>query len=278
MPKSVPPSVVAAWSIAIFIVITATVAIAFLLWSPNVVAWLSAFLCAAYSGMVARAFLRHSTRLFTVMALFAFSWTLLLPYWANVTLAPGAAVIGVYTSFLSVYIGSLLMLHAQLEQGSDHPHGIVPWQVVALVLLLAVASPSIPTMMGPAGTIFQITTRQFTILIDEFLGLIGFVAVALGIKRCFGVGPGLMIAVIVALYGAVGLAFLILQWPEPIDHLPILTPYVYSIYAYLLSVAKLSYAAAFCSIIAYYGMREADRRAGVWHWALMLVGVQGPLP
>jgi hypothetical protein len=261
------PKAFIGWALAIIAGAAMIVALAFKLVPENYVAWSITCFCGIISGRFALTFLRRSPRLFTVMALFTFTWTLLLLFWMDPSNQSGKEIIGVYTSFLSVYIGSLLMLHAE---GQDASHKTARWQVAALILLLAVATPSIPGLATPTGDpIPLMTTRQFTILMDLFLGIIGFISVVLGVSRCFGVNAAGMIGTILIFYAAIGGTFTVHQWAGPASTMPV--------YAGLFSVAKLAYAAAFSGVVVYRGMPDEDRKAGLWHWIMMLLGMEGSL-
>src|SRR3984893_16202381 len=80
------------------------------------IAWWVVLACVIFSARIATTFLRQNPRLFTVMALFACSWALLLPYYGVAQNVERLEILGAFSGFLSVYIGGLLMLQAEHEQ------------------------------------------------------------------------------------------------------------------------------------------------------------------
>jgi hypothetical protein len=253
-------------ALVVFFAIASLLGLAFLFLSSTIVAWSSAFLCSIAAATVAIKFLNRNVRLFTVMALFSFSWTLLLPYWAEPAISPQVELNPVYAGFLSVYIGSLLMLHRQLHDGHNAPRKIVPWQVVALWLLLAVAAPS-----TPGGSKFLgLDAIQFTMLIDIILGILGFVSVSIGVWKCFGPRAGSLIGITLLFYGIIGVTYDAQRWFNPAS----LSVPIQHLYAYLFSLVKLCYAIFFIAIVAHEGMPEEDRKEGPVHWIFVLAGVQ----
>jgi len=81
--------------------------------TPTSIAWFATLFCVFFSARIATAFLRSNPRLFTVMALFACSWAVLLPYYGMPDSVGRAELLSALGGFLSVYTGGLLMLHAR---------------------------------------------------------------------------------------------------------------------------------------------------------------------
>src|SRR5947209_4743451 len=102
--------------------------------------WVATFFCMVFSARVAAAFLQRTPRLFTVMALFALGWALLLPY--HVGTGSGVELLPAFNGVLFVYIGGLLILDHNLRDANKDNDHIVWVQNLALVLLCAIAAPS----------------------------------------------------------------------------------------------------------------------------------------
>jgi hypothetical protein len=70
--------------------------------TPSTVAWSAALFCLVFSARMADGFLRASPRLFTVMALFACSWAVLLPYYGMPANVPRPELLSALGGFLSI--------------------------------------------------------------------------------------------------------------------------------------------------------------------------------
>ena len=77
--------------------------------ADTTVAWGVTFLCMAYAGRVANAFVSDNSRLYTVLALFALGRAMLLPYYGNNSQSELFVAFG---GFLAIYMGFLLALEA----------------------------------------------------------------------------------------------------------------------------------------------------------------------
>lgn len=69
------------------------------------IAWSATLFCVFFSARIGTAFLRSNPRLFTVMALFACSWAVLLPYYGVPDNIGRAELLSALGGFLSVYTG-----------------------------------------------------------------------------------------------------------------------------------------------------------------------------
>src|SRR5947199_7243769 len=105
--------------------------------TPTTIAWSATLFCVVFSARMADGFLRASPRLFTVVALFACNWAVLLPYYGLPTNVPRPELLSALGGFLSIYAGGLLMLHAHQPRGPAPD--VVTWQVIGVNLLLLVA-------------------------------------------------------------------------------------------------------------------------------------------
>jgi hypothetical protein len=233
--------------------------------------------CVFFSARIALAFLRENPRLFTAQALFTFSWTLLLPYWSLRTDLERSSleIVGVYTGFLHVYIGGLLLLHAL--SGETRAHRIAWLQVIGLRLLLLVVTPTallgvvliwIDTQIGVKINDPESVRRHIMVFVGTLIGIVGFICVAWGVRRIGGWFSFVLISVIFLWYTAIGIASDIQFWIEPDGSRPLLPQdfLAPSTFEYWFAILKCAYTLTFGSIIAYYGMPEADRQAGFFHW------------
>ena len=246
----------------------------------NNIPWIATLGCVIFSSAIAFAFLRENPRLFTVMALFAFSWSLLLPYWAMPSSERGSwEVIGVYTGFLTVYIGALLLLHAHALQAASLSHwGVVALQATALRLLLYVVMPSALLLLGleKLNSFYNINMdeptmqtilRQIQSVIGFALGLIGFACIIWGVRRIGGTISAIALSAVLICYATIELAANIQFWFKLDDKLPPFCTYCPppTWYPNLFAIMKSLYTLVFGSTIAYHGMPAADRQAGFFH-------------
>src|SRR5687767_14588895 len=140
-------------------------------------AWFITFLCVYFSIKVATTFLRKQPRMFTVMALSAFMWTMLLGYYEVGETSERWETL---TGFLLVYIGGLLMLEAK-HSAKD---GIVLAQHIGVWLLPLIALPA--ALKSPHGDLFALSQRQTELLMGTVIGVAGFWVTALGVRRLCG--------------------------------------------------------------------------------------------
>jgi hypothetical protein len=150
-------------------------------------AWVVTLACMMISIWIALKFLQHSPRLFTVMALFACSWMLVLGGYEKVEHRELASVMSDVASFLQVYIGGLLILEGQ----DDHKHlpkiaWLQRWGVWLLLLIgapRAIALIFFPAFLGRVINETGLTDYQLSLITSAALDVISFVSVALGASR-----------------------------------------------------------------------------------------------
>jgi hypothetical protein len=137
----------------------------------------ASLICVVVSAGIARIYLQYAPRLFTAMALFAFIWALTFILWGT-TDQFIRAMLGVYTSFLTVYIGGLLTAHAERHRqtGETPPtparvHIFELWSITLLVFVVL------------GRTFYPFTKLHAAHFVEFLLGIIGFVALALGLNK-----------------------------------------------------------------------------------------------
>ena len=243
--------------------------------TPATLAWSATLFCVVFSARMADGFLRASPRLFTVMALFACNWAVLLPYYGMPADVPRPELLSALGGFLSIYAGGLLMLHAH------QPHGpapdVVTWQVIGVNLLLLVAVESALAIPGPQGAhLFGLSHHQTELAVGLLLVIAGFVAIAKGIKDLAGTLAFCVLAVILAGYAALEAKFAWQEWEN------VGTTVIPELYLYVFAAAKIIYTVAFGSIVAYKGMTDEDRtdpangRPRIGHWILLFLHIHHP--
>ena len=243
--------------------------------TPTTIAWSAALVCVVFSARMADGFLRASPRLFTVMALFACNWAVLLPYYGMPANVPRPELLSALGGFLSIYAGGLLMLHAH------QPHGpapdVVTWQVIGVNLLLLVAAESALAIPGPQGAhLFGLSHHQTELAVGLVLVVTGFVAIAKGVKDFAGTLAFCVLALILAGYAALEVKFAWQQWQNPE------TTTIPDLYLYVFAAAKVLYTLTFGSIVAYKGMTDQDRtdpatgRRRIGHWILLFLHIRHP--
>jgi hypothetical protein len=182
------------------------------------VGWSSAFLCLVISVYVATAHLQQRPRLFTVMALLACAWVLVL----SAYYAPGdrnptenlllslATDIGIV---LFAYIGGLLVSDVQATHAG---HAVkVPLELkIPLALLFLVAAPRAVELPGPLGHLLQLLTgnpafnaREVQLIVSLVIDFVGFASLARGVYVISGSSQIFkVLVVIIACY------LLLLSW------------------------------------------------------------------
>jgi hypothetical protein len=230
--------------------------------------WLATFFCLSFSFRIAMAFLRGNPRMFTVMALFTCAWGLLLPYYHEATIPASAELFAAHTGFLFVYVGGLVMLQAQIDYRHGDNNHIVPWQITGLVLLLVIATPSLPKIDTPSWKFDFFGVRdQLQLTIGTVLDIVGFFAIAIGIKRLLGNKPFAAIAVILVPYGLLDVGYTIDVFSQPAPRL--MSP----LYAYGFAISKVAFTLVFGCLVAHYGMPDNVRAAGPVNWIQRFFGI-----
>src|SRR5262245_44600933 len=149
--------------------------------SPATIARSATLFCVFFSARIGTGFLRGNPRLFTVMALFACSWAVLLPYYGTPDSMGRAELLSALGGFLAVYAGGLLMLHARAPH--EPAHDVVPWQVAGMYLLWVIVAQSALQIPGPpGGHLFGLSLHQTELGIGLVLDLAGFAAIGLGMQ------------------------------------------------------------------------------------------------
>jgi hypothetical protein len=239
--------------------------------TSTTIAWSVTLFCVFFSGRIATAFLKSNPRLFTVMALFACSWAVLLPYYAMPEGVEKPELLSALGGFLSVYAGGLLMLHAQLiqqpppQQKSQQARDVVSWQVVAVYLLLLVAAQSALAIPAPSGPGPGLTHHQAELVIGFLLVIAGFTSIVLGTRDVAGRRALWILIPILVCYGLLEGMFAWDQWyRDKTTEMP-------DVYGYLFSAAKAAYTLVFASIVAYKGMPDEDQQhlQSIFHWILI---------
>lgn len=182
----------------------------------HAVAWVATLLCLGISARAAKVFLRHNPRLFTVLAMFACSWALLLPYYAGDKEHPvNSDLFAAIGGFLLIYMGGLLMLESQTHETKDHHSGIVRWQVIGVNLLGLIAVPPILKVAGQPLQIDMLSSGVIAIWIGLLLDAVGYTSIALGVKKLCGYRQFFLIATILFAYVALELIYILTDWTLP---------------------------------------------------------------
>jgi hypothetical protein len=221
-----------------------------------------------FSARIATAFLRDTPRLFTVMAMFACAWMLVLGYYNSkvrgeasgelVNLASDLA------SYLLVYVGGLLVLETTPKgQGRRETH-VVALQILALNLVLFIAAPRAIDIIAPPGGVklLGFSKEDATHFVSAAMVGIGFAAVGLGAWRiASGLPLGILIGT-VTIYALLELySNTYCVWNE-CGKAEQLTPG----WALLFSALKLLFTLNFGCIVAQHGMSPDMRAAGWGYW------------
>jgi hypothetical protein len=211
---------------------------------------------------VAFKFLQEHPRLFTVTALFACSWMLVLGIYQSAEENKFAGQMSDVASFLDVYIGGLLILEG-LDDQQQHHNNIVWLQRGALWLLSIVAVPrafvvflnsdQFPELKEIVGSVFGPGDyqRQLGLVVSVALDFSGFTAIALGAKRISGPGLYSLLITILIIYALTLVAREMSVW---VTYKPMPAYFLFSFAA-----AKLALTLTLCGIIVLYAKRIGNK-------------------
>lgn len=198
--------------------------------NAEVIAWASTLLCTYFSARCAKAFLIGHPRLFTVMALLALVWALLLPYYShNIE----SELLPAYGGFILVYIGGLLTLEGKTKTGDPSKTLVSRNQSLGLWLFLLIAAPSFFALKMPEGAaIVSLSISQSELAIGTLLNVLGYWSITCGCRSLFGKRFFVLIASIFFVYSISEIGFTIWSFQHQRDAMP-------DGYRYLFSVLKL---------------------------------------
>jgi hypothetical protein len=223
---------------------------------------LTCVVCFVFSGAIARTFLRNNEQLFPVMALFALVWAIDVPYWLSQEPMTKAAL-GICTSFLTIYIGGLLL---SLTAGE-----VRPWQRLLQNLLqnlsFVLFSGCLLWAIIFEETYKGLPSRDAAFFVELILGAGGLALVAWGIGRMFGTRAAIVLASIFFLFTAsfftdyanknfnLGESFqTVIHWSG-------------RLHSFTSSVLKVLYTLTFGLLMGFAGI-DAKRRQELW-WPLI---------
>jgi hypothetical protein len=230
------------------------------------VAWWVTFVCIVFSARIATTFLRRNPRMFTVMALFACGWTLVLGAYGTPDERMLSDLITDIAAFLDVYIGGLLMAEGRANEAQEEAR-ISPLQVGALILLLFIAAPRAYAITVPQGTIFSLTLAQTKAYVSAALVTLGFGSIGLGARSISRGAPFIILATILVIYIACDVAYNLGYWPiAGSEWMPITA-------AFTFAALKAAFTLTFGSIVAYHGMSDEVRNRGPSYWVLSFFGL-----
>lgn len=231
-------------------------------------AWWTTLICVLFSARIATAFLRDAPRLFTVMALFACAWMLVLGYYSSkVRSEPSGELVNLVTdlaSYLLVYVGALLVLETSAKQGRRETH-VVALQILALYLVLFIAAPRALDLIAPAPgglKLLSFSKEDASHFVSAAMVVIGFAVVGLGAWQISSGLPLGILLVTVTIYALLEIySNTYCVWNE-CGKAEQLTPGM----ALVFSALKLLFTFNFGCIVAQYGMSPDMRAAGWWYW------------
>lgn len=168
---------------------------------PKIIAWIATILCAGFSARSAAVFAKHSPRVFTILALFALNWAVLIPYYSEPS--PSELLDG-FSGFLLVYVGVLLhreslnplrsIQSAPNTSGVSIPNSGMVQTVdnsaktflperIALKLLVLLIAPSALGLPFPQAVSPNILKIPYTApIVSTFITVLGYYAVCRAIR------------------------------------------------------------------------------------------------
>jgi hypothetical protein len=234
----------------------------------GIFAWVVTLVCFLLSAQTALSFLKHNSRLFTAMALFALGWAILLIYYGNIGDRTHLRDLTAFVDFLWIYMAALLRLVAMeadlVPRGSTMRETVIPLQGFALLLLGVLVAPSEPfTDFAKANVV--------SLGISMALDIAAAICVILAMRRLCGKMHFWWSAVILIPYGLLDLQS---EIRDIMNQGRTLDDWEYV----ALSVAKIIFSVYFCVAIAYRTMRPEERQQGLLYWLERLLCISGPLP
>lgn len=231
-------------------------------------AWICCAACVGIASRTATVFCKGRPRLFTILALFALVWALLLPYYDSS--GSPSELFAAYGGFLLVYIGGLLSREATQDQGGENVVDSI--QRVGLLLFLLIASPGVVGLTAPGGGV-SITRQQHEIFVATLLDIAGYAAVAYGVWRLCGSRRGIVITIFLGVYSLLEVWYTVVSWPRPGVSVP-MPPYLRVFFG----VAKLGFTILLCYWVSLHTLSDNDRHKtaglkGFGWWILRLLGV-----
>jgi hypothetical protein len=223
-------------------------------------------LCFYISGLFARWFLKHKEQLFPVMALFALVWAIVVPYWLSEEITTRAAL-GVCTSFLTIYVGALLLALATEKVSRWRRRLQSSLQTVSFTIFGGCLFWAIVANRPYMG----LPPEEATFVVEMILGVGGFAMVTAGTWKSFGKVAALILIVIFVPYTLSSLA----AGPQLLtgavaEYVRNAVPYVdvatvASVHPYTASVLKVAYTLVFgVMMMAYAGITPERRKEGMW--------------
>jgi len=236
--------------------------------SPGMMALAAVLVCTYFPARCAKTFLVAHPRLFTAMALFAFVWALLIPFYDGRLESP---LLPAYGGFTMVFIGGLLVLEkaarqtdaaeaadsdtAQASDSDNAKHSASALQRMALWVFIILATPTFFMLKSPHSQepIISIAVAPFEWVIGILLDVIGFWSVAAGCRVLFGNRFFLCIAAVLLPYSIAELMYLYWQ----INNMPTTMP---PHYRYAFALLKIAFTVLLSYRVSYEAFTDGERR------------------
>jgi hypothetical protein len=225
------------------------------------IALAATLVCVIVTTRCAIEFTKTRPRLFTVLALFALSWAVLLPYYGD----PPAEteLLPAFNGFLLVYVGVLLRREADAEQGLPHETRVSPTAGLALWLLYLIAAPSFLSFKLPP---------EYIPYLDSWIGtlatVLGYWSVTDGVARLHrGSKVWLWMLAIVVPYGLLEVGYSVTY--SPIGPMP-------DSFRYSFAIAKCVFTVTLLALVLLKTLPLEERHP--WRLTLRLLGIPGGHP
>jgi len=247
------------------------------------IAWWGTLVCMVFAARVAGAFLRDNPRMFSVTALLACAWALVLGYYGATLRDVTSGVqpplserelqslASDVASVLLVYAGGLLILDTTPKHGESRT--VVPIQSYTLYCLLFIAVPKvIDIISAPNGTLIGISANVARDVVSASLVAFAFIAIGIGAYRISNGISRAIFLVLLAVYGVL-LVYANTQcvWNACSEEPPITQPL-----ALAFAALKIAVNLQFCWMVGVHGMTQSVREAGPVYWVLLFLRFHGP--
>jgi hypothetical protein len=210
--------------------------------------------------------------MFTVMALSACSWALVLGYYTPES-GKLSDLVTDLAAILDVYTGGLLVLESRAAPHNDSHITIAPLQRLALILLLFIAAPRAIEISAPEGILAELPLSLTKAIVSGVLVIIGFASLGLGARGIASPWAFGLLVVILVVYGSGNVVYNLIRFSEPASR-SLMSPPV----AYGFAILKIVLSLVLSYIVALHGMTKEMRAAGLIYCLLHFFYLAPPLP
>jgi hypothetical protein len=225
---------------------------------PQMIAWACCAICVWFSAQTASAFCKSHPRQYTVFALFALVWALLLTYYTVPPEVQYRELFAAYGGFITVYVGGLLSLEAL--KGDNTVETVTSIQRIGMWLFVPLAFASIWKIELP-GFSFQLPREKSQVVVTTLMDVAGYVSLSYGTWKLCGRRAGIAVTGILVVY-------ITAEWVYTFWSLGQKTPGMPDVLTYMFGALKIVLTVTFSYYVSLTTMIDRERARGIPHWCL----------